>query len=166
MAAGYRNQEIRREHNAVLSSSYAIATNRLTKNEIWYGQTLIWETARPYLYMRTTADNRIIAGGLDEPSIDAEKINSKLVHKRDQLLLEVKKLFPELKLEAEYFWGAVFGSIHDGLPMIKEYPELPHCLFLLGYGGNGTVCSYVLASLIRDHLTGNQNDDLQIYMER
>ncbi|MGG4488340.1 NAD(P)/FAD-dependent oxidoreductase [Metabacillus idriensis] len=166
MAAGYRNQEIRREQNAVLSSSYAIVTNRLAKNNIWYRQSLIWETARPYLYMRTTADNRIIAGGLDEPTIDALKMDSKLVHKRDQLLLEVKKLFPELRIKAEYFWGAVFGSTHDGLPMIKEYPELPHCLFLLGYGGNGTVCSYVLASLIRDHLTGKQNDDLQMYLER
>lgn len=166
MAAGYRNQEIRCEKNAVLSSTYAIATNRLKEKEIWHGQTLIWETARPYLYLRTTADNRIIAGGLDEKTIEAEKIEAKLIHKKDQLLMEVKKLFPELKLEAEYFWGGVFGSTHDGLPMIKEYPELPHCLFLLGYGGNGTIYSYMLASLIRDLLTGKQNDDLQMYMQR
>ena len=28
---------------------------------------MIWETARPYLYLRTTSDNRIIAGGRDIP---------------------------------------------------------------------------------------------------
>lgn len=51
--------------NAFLTTSYCIVTNPLNiKN--WKDRMLIWETARPYLYVRTTQDNRIIAGGLDE----------------------------------------------------------------------------------------------------
>ena len=28
---------------------------------------LLWEAARPYFYLRTTEDGRLIMGGLDEP---------------------------------------------------------------------------------------------------
>ena len=44
--------------------------------------TLIWETARPYIYMRTTVDNRIIIGGLDEDTNIAQERDSKLIHKK------------------------------------------------------------------------------------
>jgi glycine/D-amino acid oxidase-like deaminating enzyme len=29
-------------------------------------EVLIWNTADPYLYVRTTADNRVLVGGRDE----------------------------------------------------------------------------------------------------
>ena len=33
----------------------------------WPDRCLIWETRRPYLYLRTTAEGRVITGGEDEP---------------------------------------------------------------------------------------------------
>jgi hypothetical protein len=35
-------------------------------DNLWPDEAMIWETMKPYLYIRTTKDNRIIAGGLDE----------------------------------------------------------------------------------------------------
>ena len=32
---------------------------------------MIWEAADPYLYLRTTADGRVVAGGEDAPFADA-----------------------------------------------------------------------------------------------
>ena len=71
---------------------------------------MIWETARPYLYMRTTPDNRIIAGGLDEeiPNQDQRELRAK--NQSDVLLEEVKSYFPLEALEVDYAWGAVFGN--------------------------------------------------------
>jgi len=47
--------------------------------------------------------------------------------------------------------------------MIGPHPQYPHCYFLEGYGGNGTVYS-MIAALITDILTGNpRTDDLELF---
>ncbi|MDF2713191.1 MAG: amino acid oxidase, partial [Paenibacillus sp.] len=83
IAAGYEAQEWKRNPNAVMSSTFAIATQRLDDFPGWPGRCLIWETARPYLYIRTTADNRIVAGGLDERTSSGTERDRMLRHKSD-----------------------------------------------------------------------------------
>lgn len=146
---GYESQEIKKEKNSVLSSSYAIVTKSVP-NFHWREDCLIWETARPYLYVRRTEDRRIIIGGLDEDTINIEERDSKLFHKRDLLLEKLHTFFPNNQFEIDYWWGATFGSTYSGLPMIREYKGFEDCYFLLGYGGNGTVYSVILAQIIRD----------------
>ncbi|WP_308737418.1 FAD-dependent oxidoreductase [Paenibacillus sp. PCH8] len=133
-AAGYETQDIKKDRGAYLQTTYAIATKPLPDLEEWYEHSMIWETARPYLYMRTTPDGRIIAGGLDEvtPKEDQREIRAR--HRGDALLEEVRSYFPLDGLEVDYAWGAVFGSTHDGLPLIGPHPDYPHSYFVEGYG--------------------------------
>lgn len=56
-----------------LKITYAVATQPIEDLSFWHERMMIWETKRPYLYMRLTDDQRIIAGGLDQ---DAEKLLS------------------------------------------------------------------------------------------
>ncbi|WP_370543802.1 NAD(P)/FAD-dependent oxidoreductase [Geobacillus sp. 46C-IIa] len=83
IAAGYETLAFKKDPNAVLTSTYAVITNPVDDFSSWYNRTLIWETARPYIYMRTTADNRVIIGGLDEDTAYADERDAKLIHKRD-----------------------------------------------------------------------------------
>ncbi|KWW22504.1 hypothetical protein AS888_11745 [Peribacillus simplex] len=166
-ATGYEAQEEVRDKNAVILSSYAIATNPIADHAKWHDDMMIWETARPYLYARKTADNRIIIGGLDESTGFIEKRNSMIINKRDELLKELVNLFPELRneIKADYAWGAFFGETHDGLPTIGLYPDHPNCYFLLGYGGNGTVYSVILSQIIRDLITKGAHPDSDLYLK-
>lgn len=165
IATGYETQkQFKRNANAVLSSSYAIVTQPLEEFTGWHNRCLIWETARPYLYMRTTADNRIIVGGMDEPTFQTEKRDSMLLHKRDLLVQEVQKLFPHFPtLRAEYYWSATFGGTHDGLPFIGQQEEYPHCYFALGYGGNGTVYSVIAADIISHLVIKGTHPDAELF---
>ncbi|MBG9800163.1 FAD-dependent oxidoreductase [Brevibacillus laterosporus] len=150
-ATGYETQQIKRNKNAVLSSSYALVTQQLPSFTGWHERSLIWETARPYLYLRTTVDNRIVAGGLDITSYDEQERDSHLQHKAKLLLQQVQDLFPSIPdMRIEYSWAATFGETHDGLPLIGTQPDFPQCYFLLGYGGNGTVLTMVGAQIIHD----------------
>ncbi|ARU63952.1 amino acid oxidase [Tumebacillus avium] len=164
IATGYETQEIKRNSNALINSSYAIATQPLDDFPGWHNRCLIWETARPYLYIRTTADNRILAGGLDEATnIEAER-DAKLLHKKDLLLQEVQQLFPQLPdLRVDYFWSAAFGETHDGYPLIGTQPEFPHCYFPLGYGGNGTVYSTIAAQVLTGLITEGRHPDADMF---
>ncbi len=165
IAAGYEGLSFKAEKNAVLSSSYAVVTEPIESFSDWHKRTLIWETARPYIYMRTTADDRIIIGGLDEATIDVSKRDAKLIHKRDKLIQEFQKLFPSIPVQPEFYIGAYYGGTHDGLPMIGMYDSLPNCYFVFAYGDNGTVYNMVLGKIIRDMITKGSHPAADIYLQ-
>jgi glycine/D-amino acid oxidase-like deaminating enzyme len=165
IAAGYECLEFKNEKNTVLSSSYAVVTNQIEDFSSWYKRTLIWETARPYIYMRTTFDNRVIIGGLDENTTYADKRDSKLMHKKDLLIQEFNKLFPHIKVQPEFYLSAFYGGTHDGLPIIGLYEDFPNCYILYAYGDNGTIYSMVLAKIISDLITQKSNSDISLYIQ-
>lgn len=163
-ATGYETQEIKRNSNVKMSSAFVMVTPPIPDFSGWHNRCLIWETARPYLYMRTTADNRIIVGGLDENTTRVEERERMLSRKKERLLEEVSKLFPDLpSLSVEYAWTAAFGSTHDGLPMIGTQESYPNCFFILGYGGNGTVYSMVAAQIISDWIVKGSSPDAELF---
>lgn len=55
------------------------------KKELWYGNALLWESARPYLYLRTTEDHRVLIGGKDEMFQSAIK-RDKLLNRKSREL--------------------------------------------------------------------------------
>lgn len=163
-ATGYETQQFKKESGASLTVSYAIVTEPVNKAEIWYENSLIWETARPYLYMRTTRDGRIITGGLDESLPPRGLQEGRENHQSKVLLEELYRLFPEYRsLSSAYAWGAVFGETRDGLPYIGPHPDFPGVYFLEGYGGNGTICNTIAAEMIVDTLTGTRRQDMAMF---
>ncbi|QUL56567.1 FAD-binding oxidoreductase [Paenibacillus tritici] len=163
-AMGYETQEMKKDRGAELINTYAIMTEPLRSLPKWHEQSLLWETARPYLYFRTTPDGRIIAGGKDEALTSPERRDVRVLSQGQRLIEELVALFPELQgVQAEYSWGAVFGTTHDGLPYIGEHPEYPNCYFIEGYGGNGTVYSMIAAELLADTLAGKIRPELDLF---
>lgn len=80
-ASGYEAHEQLDERIGSLSSTWAFATDPVDCLTGWPEHTLIWESARPYIYLRTTPDNRIIMGGLDEPYQNAHADDDKIAAK-------------------------------------------------------------------------------------
>ncbi|WP_078543291.1 NAD(P)/FAD-dependent oxidoreductase [Litchfieldia alkalitelluris] len=165
IAAGYEGLEFKKEKNALITSAYSVVTNPVTEFTDWYKQTLIWETARPYMYMRTTKDNRIIIGGLDDNTTYPEDRDSKIIHKKDKLIEEFNKFFPNIQVHPEYYLGAFYGGTHDGLPLIGKYEEFPNCFFLFAYGDNGLVYSGALSKILKDVIIKGTHSSLSLYLK-
>ncbi|WP_129598362.1 NAD(P)/FAD-dependent oxidoreductase [Anaerophilus nitritogenes] len=165
MAAGYECLDFKNEKNTVMVSSYAVVTNPIKDFSSWYKRSLIWESARPYVYMRTTPDDRIIIGGLDENITSPKERDMKLTHKKNLLIKEFQKLFPNIHVHPEFYISAFYGGTHDGLPIIGKYEEFPNCYFLMGYGDNGTVYSMALAKIISQVITKGSHQDLDLYLQ-
>lgn len=164
IAVGYETQEWKVNPNAIIGSTFAIATQRLDGFPGWPGRCLIWETARPYLYIRTTADNRIVAGGLDEKTTSGADRKTMLPHKAELLVEQLRHMFPQLSgLRAEYRWTAAFGGTHDGLPLIGPQDAFPRCYFALGYGGNGTAYLAIAASIIAGLIADGRHPDADLF---
>ena len=52
-AAGYEGMEIKKEKKASFVSTYTITAKLMEDLPGWYNRTLLWETARPYLFCAT-----------------------------------------------------------------------------------------------------------------
>lgn len=164
-AAGYEGIEIKKEKKASFVSTFTVTTNPVEDLSAWYNRTLIWETARPYLYMRTTKDNRIIIGGLDDNTNYLDDRDSKLIHKKNQLIKELKNLFPNINVQAEFYLSAFYGGTVDGIPIIGKYEQFPNCYFLFAFGDNGTVYSQLLSKLIVKEIVEGDNPDVALYLQ-
>ncbi|MDI4647587.1 NAD(P)/FAD-dependent oxidoreductase [Cohnella hashimotonis] len=135
----------------------AIATRRVPSLADWHQRWLLWETARPYLYARTTPDGRVVIGGFDENIRQPVASRRELDPYANRLLEEARKLFPDLSLEIEFAWNATFCESKDNLPWIGENPDRPGHYVALGYGGNGAVYSMMASEVLLDALQGRAN---------
>lgn len=159
-ATGYESVNYIKEKIGNLYSTYAIVSEELTlERPFWKKEMLIWNTANPYLYLRTTEEGRILIGGRDENFYSPAKRDKLIPKKTKQLTKDFQKLFPHIRFIPEFSWAGTFISTKDGLPFIDAYKALPNSYFALGFGGNGITFSLVAAEIIADILTGKNNPD-------
>jgi glycine/D-amino acid oxidase-like deaminating enzyme len=163
IASGYEARDDLPENVADLNSTYAVVSEPLVAFTGWPEQRLIWETARPYCYLRTTSDGRAIIGGYDEPFLNPEARDRLLSRKIRALTRRFKAFFPEIEFETAYAWAGTFGETKDGMPYIGQHSARPNTYCALGYGGNGTVCGVIAAEIIRDLCLGYENAAAEIF---
>ncbi|MFS0727082.1 NAD(P)/FAD-dependent oxidoreductase [Paenibacillus sp. 1P07SE] len=156
-AIGYEPEELRGQLiKADINRSYAAVTAPQHSLDVWPGRYMIWETARPYLYMRTTQDGRVVVGGLDEEQSVPVADDHARARRIDKLERSIRSMFPTLDQPIEYEWCAAFGESRDNLPFIGSDPSWPGVYYCLGYGGNGTVYSMLASGIVRDLMLGRE----------
>jgi glycine/D-amino acid oxidase-like deaminating enzyme len=143
-------------------STYAIAT-RPQRRRLWPEECLIWEASDPYLYMRTTADGRVICGGEDEDFSDDEMRDALIPKKIAAIRRKLERLLPKLDTAPDFAWAGAFGTSDTGLPLIGEVPRRPGCFAVLGFGGNGITYSRIAADIIRAAIDGKEDPDAGLY---
>ncbi len=144
-------------------SSWAIATQPLEPSGFWPTRCLIWEASDPYLYLRSTIDNRIVAGGEDSGLTDPKRRDQAIAAKSRALLAKVNELLPGRRLAIDYAWAGAFADSPTGLPHIAEVDGMPNCLSVLGCGGNGITFSMVAAQLARHWVAGRSDPDGDLF---
>jgi glycine/D-amino acid oxidase-like deaminating enzyme len=154
LATGYESQASLRAPIATLSSTYAIATAPDQPLAEWDGRCLIWESARPYCYLRTTTEGRVIIGGEDEQTADPARRDALLAVKSARLAVRGREMFPSVDFAPACAWAGTFAGTHDGLPFIGAPAGLPDIWFALGYGGNGITFGLIAAEIVRDACLG------------
>lgn len=163
MACGYESQQYLSKKVVDFNSSFAVVSEPFENTNLWYENCLIWETARPYLYLRTTSDNRVLIGGKDEPFYNPKKRDALNNKKAAQLTKAFHKRFPDLPFRADFQWAGTFAETADGLPYIGVVAERPHTYFAMGFGGNGIVFSMLAAEIIGDLLLGRKNPTTKLF---
>ena len=150
---------------AKVTSSWAAATGPGATYPAWLDRTVVWEAAEPYLYLRTDGAGRLIVGGedaeLDSPSYRAKTLQ----RKAQQLVVKTRRLF-EVEPKWKHVWAGAFGESKDGLPLIGEVPGMQKCFAVMGFGGNGTIYSFIAAKLMPALIKGRATTDAKLFAFR
>jgi glycine/D-amino acid oxidase-like deaminating enzyme len=144
-------------------SSWAIATKPLLTQALWPTRCLIWEASDPYLYLRTTADNRIVAGGEDSGVTDPDRRDRAIPKKAARLLAKICDLLPGRDFKIDYAWAGAFADSPTGLPHIATIDGMPNGFAILGCGGNGITFSMVAAEMARHWARGKRDPDADLF---
>ncbi|MEO5926394.1 MAG: FAD-dependent oxidoreductase [Bryobacteraceae bacterium] len=163
LATGYETNRVLPASIVKLHSTYALMSEPLEDISFWRGRSLIWETGNPYLYARTTSDNRILIGGEDDEVVEGHRRDRQISQKTKRLLKGFARLFPAKPIEPAFSWAGSFGSTPDGLPYIGPYPGMARRYFALGFGGNGITFSAMAATILADLFVGKANADAKIF---
>lgn len=162
-ATGYEVGEVLKRNVVSLKSSFAFVSEPIEAFPGWWEKCLLWETARPYFYMRTTVDGRAMVGGEDARYRNPLRRDAALGKKAAKLENRFREMFPAIDLQTAYAWAGTFGETKDGLAYIGSVPELPRCFFALGFGGNGITYSVIAAEMARDAIQGRKHPDARLF---
>ena len=112
-ATGYEIPDTIHTRKHTINSTWAIATKPLPQKYL-HAFPFIWQAADPYLYLRMTADNRLVCGGEDEEFSDEAKRDALLPRKCATIERKLRKLLPELDFTVEHRWAGSFGGSTTG----------------------------------------------------
>lgn len=158
VAAGYEAEQFLPERVAKLHSTFALVTEPVAAFTGWSERCLVWESSRPYLYARTTSDDRIMVGGEDVPFRDPEHRDALVPAKCEKLFEKLRRLFPRIEMEPAYGWAGTFGETDDGLPYVGPHPRGDRRVhYALGYGANGMPFSAIAAEIVAAAIVGKRH---------
>ena len=165
MAAGYESQAWLPEKVAMNRSSYAMITDPLPPEALGkLRHTMVWESARPYLYLRTTCDGRLLVGGDDDDEDIPQRRDARVEEKAQGLASKVEALWPKLDINPTFSWGGTFAETKDGLPFFGPHEAHgPRVHFAMAYGGNGISYSMIGAKLLRALIEGEEHPLAELF---
>ncbi len=159
---GYELMKFTRPKGYKITSTWVIATKPRQKR-LWPSRSLLWEAADPYLYMRSTPDGRIIAGGEDEPFSDDQRRDALMALKEKRIAAKAKRLIAGADVTVDFAWSGSFGESATGLPAFGTIPGMPRCYAVLGFGGNGITFSMLAAQIVSRHILGIEDPDAELF---
>ena len=171
VATGYATEEFKPlAGRFTMMNTYVIATPRLSAAErrrVGLGDVMLWDTERPYHYLRWTPDQRLLFGGRDHPRVPRATRAATLRRRADELMSDLADLYPSLDgVRPDYAWEGLFATTPDGLPYVGPHRRYPRHLFALGYGGNGMTLGFFAAQALVRFVQGHPAPDderVQVY---
>jgi glycine/D-amino acid oxidase-like deaminating enzyme len=164
VAAGYESLNyLKSKPKVTMHNTFAFATESIPEFAGWPPNSILWESARPYFYARTTRDHRAMFGGADISFRSAEIRERLAARQTTKLERRWRELFPRIPLEIAVTWAGTFAETPDGLPYVGFPASQPRTFFALCYGGNGIIYSAIAGDMLMAALQGERHPCTEIF---
>jgi glycine/D-amino acid oxidase-like deaminating enzyme len=144
--------------------NYVVATEPLSREQWeaigWSGRQGLSDARVLFMYLRPTADGRIVAGGELAPyyrgSLPSSGNHAPAIAKLERSLVAT---FPALAgVRFTHAWGGTMAFTRDFTPRIGPLDGAPGVFFGLGYCGEGVVMSQVAGRILAALLDGDAGE--------
>jgi glycine/D-amino acid oxidase-like deaminating enzyme len=147
--------------------TYVLATEPIgakQRDELGLSDVMVWDTARPYHYVRWTPDRRLLLGGGDRLVRQGAGRRQQFQTALSELREYFESLLPALTtIETASAWDGLFAMTPDSLPHIGPHRRYPGHWFALGYGGNGMTFGFLAARLLLERWHGVKSQDHRLF---
>ena len=147
--------------------TYVIVTDRISprvRRRLGLNDVMLWDTERPYHYVRWTDDGRLLLGGEDRPVKQGVGRGLQFAAAAHELRGYFDTILPPLQdVAISGAWEGLFAMTPDGLPYIGPHHNYPRHLFALGYGGNGMSFASLAARILLEQLNGTESHDHELF---
>ena len=144
--------------------NYVVATEPLTRAQWdaigWSGRQGLSDARVQFMYLRPTADGRIVAGGEMAPYFeDSRPSSGNYAPAIDKLERSLVTTFPQLEgIRFTNAWGGTMAFTRDFTPRIGPLGEEGNLFFGLGYCGEGVVMSQLAGRILAAFVAGEAGE--------
>jgi glycine/D-amino acid oxidase-like deaminating enzyme len=147
--------------------TYVLVTDRIgagVRRRLGLDDVMLWDTERPYHYVRWTDDGRLLLGGEDRPAKPGATRGAQFAQAAQELREYFDRVLPPLQdVGISGAWEGLFAMTPDGLPYIGRHRRYPRHLFALGYGGNGMSFAALAARILLEQWNGVESRDQRLF---
>lgn len=168
IATGYATEHFRPLAGRFeMRHTYVLATRPLDarqRREVGLGPVMLWDSERPYHYVRWTPDHRLLLGGADRLVKPGARRTAMFTAATRELREYFECLYPVLaEVGIDYAWEGLFAMTPDSLPYIGPHRRYPNHLFALGYGGNGMTFASLASRILLEQWQGVRSPDHKLF---
>jgi glycine/D-amino acid oxidase-like deaminating enzyme len=141
--------------------NYVVATEPLSRAQWdaigWSGRQGLSDARVQFMYLRPTADGRIVAGGEMAPYFaDSRPSSGNYAPAIEKLKRSLLETFPQLQgIRFTHAWGGTMAFTRDFTPRIGTLGDDGNLFFGLGYCGEGVVMSQLAGRILAAFVAGD-----------
>jgi glycine/D-amino acid oxidase-like deaminating enzyme len=145
-------------------SNYIAATEPLSAAQReaigWSGREALSDMRVQFMYLRLTADDRIVFGGESSPYYyDSAPSSGNHKPALERLKRSLVTTFPQLEgVRFTHGWGGTMGFTMDFMPSVGKLDGQKNVFYAVGFNGEGVVMTQLAGMIVAQLVAGEESD--------
>lgn len=145
-------------------TNYVVATEPLTAAQRqsigWTGREGLSDMRVQFMYLRLTADGRIVFGGESSPYFyGSQPASGSYEPSLERLRRSLLVTFPQLEgVRFSHGWGGTMGFTLDFMPSIGRLDGADNVFYALAFNGEGVVMTQLAGRIVADLVSGESSE--------
>ena len=148
---------------------WACATEPLSSAQLrsigWSGREGLSDTRDDYMYLRLSADNRIVFGEGGRIPWDGSPSSGNYQPIIDEMQRSLLVTFPQLEgVRFTHAWGGTVGVTMDGMPSVGAWGDVDNVHHAVGFNGEGVVMCQLAGRIVAERIAGEETELARLAM--
>ena len=142
--------------------NYVAATEPLSEAQLasigWAGREGLSDQRVQFMYLRLTADNRIVFGGESAPYFyESSPSSGNYQPSLDKLHRSLLTSFPQLEgVRFTHGWGGTMGFTRDFVPSVGVLGDAGNLFYAVAFNGEGVVMTQLAGRILSELIAGDE----------